>query len=81
MIRWRQEYEGGRIVAVSGKAEIGAVFPPCGSETAWRWTMWFGSRSPLGPSGKAKTATGAKSEIMAAFGDMLIRAGLQMRAE
>lgn len=71
---WRQAYEGGRIVAVSGMVEIGAVFTPTNAEP-WRWRLWL--RHPSAIEGKAKTELAAKNALLDAWAAFLIAADLQ----
>lgn len=80
MIRWLPpSYEAGRRVAVSGTIEVGAVFPPIGSEKQWRWRMWAGG-GPVAKEGKAPTELGAKTALDSAWAGFLNRAGLQEAA-
>lgn len=71
---WRQEYEGGRIIAMSGMVDIGAVFPPVGS-MPWRWRLWL--RHPSAIDGKAKTELAAKNALLDAWAAFLIAADLE----
>lgn len=71
---WRQEYEGGRIVAMSGMVDIGAVFPPVGG-LPWRWRLWL--RHPSAIDGKAKTELAAKNALLDAWAAFLIAADLE----
>lgn len=68
-------YEGGRHLAVSGSVEIGAVFPPLGSDKGWRWRLWVGS-AICPKCGADKTELAAKTALDREWADFLRRAGL-----
>lgn len=74
---WRTAYEGGRIVAVSGLIEIGAVFPPLGGGK-WKWRLWLRHPSPI--EGSAPTELGAKTALLDAWAAFLVSADLQEAA-
>lgn len=82
MIRWHQQYPGGRMVIMLGQVEVGAVFPPVGhpqDRNPWAWRLWIGGHlSP--PNGRAKTEQAAKNALTAALLDWLRAAGLQMES-
>lgn len=77
MATWRESYDGGRIVAVSGMVEIGAVFPP-GGDGPWRWRLWL--RHPCAIDGNAKTELAAKNALLDAWAAFLIAADLESAA-
>lgn len=78
MIRWRApSYEGGRRVAIAGTVEVGAVFPPVGSDR-WTWRMWIGGNWPK--EGKERTELAAKTALDSAWAGFLNRAGLKEAA-
>lgn len=80
MIRWRApSYDGDRRVAIAGTVEVGAVFPPLGSEKKWRWRMWVAG-GPVAKEGTAPTELGAKTALDAAWAGFLNRARLQEAA-
>jgi len=76
-MKWQQTSEGGRIVAVSGLVEVGAVFPPAGGGH-WRWRLWLRHPSPI--EGKAKTELAAKTALLDAWAAFLISADLSEAA-
>ena len=65
-------YDGGRILALTGNVEIGAVFP-CKDGSA-QWAFWLGQR--VSTHVKAKSAFEAKAALMARFNDWLRFANL-----
>lgn len=82
MIRWRApSYDGDRRLALSGRVEIGAVFPPHPGGGHWRWRLFVGggaaALSFAGINGEARTELAAKNALAWAWGDFLIRADLR----
>lgn len=81
MIGWRApSYAGDRRVAMCGTVEVGAIFPPLGSEKKWRWRLWGGAGS-FAKEGTAPTELGAKVALDNAWAGFLNRAGLQEAAQ
>ena len=75
-IRFRQPaYDGDRRVLMCGNFDAGAVFPPLGRETKWRWSIWFGQTTTR--TGNATTEGAAKNAALAELRDFLRRAGLR----
>jgi hypothetical protein len=74
---WRSAYEGGRIIAMSGLVEIGAVFPPVVGGK-YRWRLWLRHPSPI--EGTAATELGAKTAMLDAWAAFLISADLKEAA-
>jgi hypothetical protein len=77
MTIWRPaQYPGDRLLALSGSVEIGAVFPPIGTETKWRWRLFIWGAVP---DHRARSELGAKTALDAAWADWLRRADLTDR--
>ena len=71
------DYDGGRIVLMSGRIDVGAVFPPVGNNPGrypWSWRMWI--RFPHSKEGRAATEQAAKNALIAAWRDLLTAADL-----
>lgn len=58
LLAWSQPHEGGRIVAMLGSIEVGAVFP---EEKGCTWSFWLGTVH--GPQKRAKSVDAAKAAI------------------
>ncbi len=68
-------YPGGRHCLLCGSVTVGAVFPPVGAETKWRWRLFpFGANPSR--EGNAKDEQTAKGHLTAAFALTLAEAGL-----
>lgn len=77
-IRWHQAYPRGRMLARSGRLDIGAVFPPIGEgqhRFPWVWRLWVNGKT-LATEGRAKTELAAKSALLSAWRDFLAAADL-----
>ena len=75
MICWTgPSYDGDRRVGMSGLLEVGAIFPPIGRETGWRWMFFWGRYCPQ--NGKERTELAAKSAVDRCWVSFLHRAGL-----
>ena len=71
-------FPGGRHCLLCGSVTVGAVFPPVGSETKWRWRLFpFGANPSR--EGHAKSEAMAKAETRAAFKDLLKSASLEVK--
>jgi len=76
------DHTGARILARSGRVEIGAIFPPLGrTGTKWRWRMWVEVANAGGKQGEANTEIGARNALLSAWKDFLRAAGLQQIEE
>lgn len=79
MIRWRApSYSGDRRVAMSGRCEVGAVFPPV-DKKGWGWRLWF-TGSVVSHGGHAPSELGAKGALLTAWAEVLRKAELQEAA-
>lgn len=81
MLRWKPaEWPGGRIVALSGRIEVGAIFSPFDGGK-WRWRLFYGGSGAasfaVGVNGTAKTELAAKTALDAAWCEFLAAAGLR----
>lgn len=80
LITWHQSYPGGRMVAMLGRIEVGAVFPDPGGRA--RWSVWL----PKGAYGGgavtgARSVLAAQTALIAAVLDWLRAAGLEQTKE
>ncbi|TWG90344.1 hypothetical protein L598_000700001010 [Mesorhizobium sp. J18] len=79
MIRWRApSYSGDRRVALAGRVEIGAVFPPL-DKKGWAWRLWI-TGSVCSTGGFAPSELGAKTALDRAWADFLNKANLREAA-
>lgn len=92
VLKWSQDYPGGRMLARLGRVDVGAVFPPAGDppdRLPWVWRLWLGGHpSPgamsaafSGQHGRAKTELAAKNALSGAVADWLRAADLQSVGE
>jgi hypothetical protein len=75
-MRFVEQYAGGRMVAVSGVVEVGAVYPPVKNGDPWVWRLWFGYNH-MPKQGARPTCLGAKNALRAQFLDLLKSANLE----
>lgn len=71
-------YPGGRHCLLCGSVTVGAVFPPVGADTRWRWRL-FGFGANPAREGRAKSEALAKAELQTAFKGTLTDANLEVR--
>ncbi len=67
-------WPGDRRLAMCGSVEVGAVFPPCGAMTKWRWTLWIAEAA--GTCHRARSEAEAKAALQAAWAQWMAKAGL-----
>lgn len=65
---WDQPYENGRIVAMLGSVEVGAVFPDRDDPKKTTWAYWLGLATFTGQK-KAKSVEAAKAALLKKFRD------------
>lgn len=66
------------MLARSGRADVGAVFPPVGEDQhrlPWVWRLWLNGAT-VATDGRAKTEVAAKSALLSAWRDFLDSADL-----
>jgi hypothetical protein len=76
-LTWHQDYPGGRIVARSGRIDVGAVFPFGDGSADWR--MWFGRFPNSGPNGHAPSELRAKNALADAWSNWVRMAALNVK--
>ncbi len=64
LLTWSQPHEGGRLVALLGKIEVGAVFP---AEKGCTWSFWLGTVT--GTQKKARSIDAGKAAIEKQFAE------------
>lgn len=75
MISWRtSSHSDKRQLAMSGRAEVGAVFPPI-SDGKWMWRLWVNGQI-ANDGGQTDSELAAKNALETAWGEFLRRAGL-----
>lgn len=71
-------FPGGRHCLLCGSVTVGAVFPPVGADTKWRWRLFpFGANHAR--EGREKSEAMARAQVRAAFKATLQDAGLEVR--
>lgn len=68
-------FPGGRHCLLCGSVTVGAVFPPVGADTRWRWRLFGFGANPV-REGIASDETSAKGHLVSAFALTLADAGL-----
>ena len=69
------EHLVGREVALSGKVQVGGVYPPFAEATTWRWRMWMNGKS-VAANGSAESSAAAKKHVEWHWAEFMHRAGL-----
>jgi hypothetical protein len=83
MMRFDQEFPGGRITLYSGSIPVGAAFPPTGENQhrlPWVWRLWVNG-STCATEGAAKTEFAAKDALLCAWCAFLTKAALRNDTE
>lgn len=77
-LKFAQPFAGGRIVAISGSVDVGAIFPPStrNKKSTWTWRLWLNGRT-LATEGHAPSELSAKNALLGAWIGFLHRAGLK----
>lgn len=77
VLDWRQERDGGRILAMTGAVEFGAVFP--NEDGSCEWSVWLGE--DVVSNKRAKSVDAGKSALSKAWTAFLKRAQLDCTRE
>lgn len=67
--------ENYRIVLMCGDVDVGAVYPPSGRASVWRWRVWV-TKSGHPAWGSETTRRGAIGQVESRFKTFLTAAGL-----
>jgi hypothetical protein len=73
------DHPGGRIVLRSGTVDVGALFPPAGTDQhryPWVWRLWKADTTSA-REGRAKTELAARTGLLGAWRDTLLRMDLK----
>lgn len=81
LITWHQSYPGGRMVAMLGRIEVGAVFPDAGGKVQWALWLPKGGFVRHWATISAKSELAAQNALIAAVLDWLRAAGLEQTKE